>query len=56
MSLGISVIIQLDHLQIEAPGLNLREAIKWLNLSYVSWFNRKTGRKSTDDTETRDAN
>ncbi|HYY27551.1 MAG TPA: transposase [Chthoniobacterales bacterium] len=32
------------HLQIETPRLNLSEAIKWLNLSYVSWFNRKTRR------------
>jgi putative transposase len=32
------------HLQIETPRLNLSEAIKWLNLSYASWFNRKTRR------------
>jgi len=32
------------HLQIETPQLNLSEAIKWLNLSYTSWFNRKTRR------------
>jgi putative transposase len=32
------------HLQIETPRLNLSEAIKWLNVSYVSWFNRKAGR------------
>jgi REP element-mobilizing transposase RayT len=32
------------HLQIETPRLNLSEAIKWLNVSYVSWFNRKVGR------------
>src|SRR5207302_3132871 len=23
---------------------DLSEAIKWLNISYVTWFNRKTGR------------
>ena len=33
------------HLQMETPRLNLSEAIKWLNVSYVSWFNRKAGRK-----------
>jgi len=32
------------HLQIETPRLNLSEAIRWLNLSYVSWFNRKSRR------------
>ena len=32
------------HLQIETPRLNLSEAIKWLNVSYVSWFNRKARR------------
>jgi hypothetical protein len=32
------------HLQIETPRLNLSGAIKWLNLSYVSWFNRKSRR------------
>jgi putative transposase len=32
------------HLQIETPRLNLSKAIKWLNLSYVTWFNRKTRR------------
>jgi len=32
------------HLQIETPRLNLSEAIKWVNVSYVSWFNRKNGR------------
>jgi REP-associated tyrosine transposase len=32
------------HLQIETPRLNLSEAIRWLNLSYVTWFNRKNGR------------
>ena len=32
------------HLQIETPRLNLSEAIKWLNVSYVSWFNHKTRR------------
>jgi hypothetical protein len=29
------------HLQIETPRSNLSEAIKWLNVSYVSWFNRE---------------
>src|SRR5438132_2039698 len=28
------------HLQIETPRLNLSEAIKWLNVSYVRWFNQ----------------
>src|ERR1700754_3312257 len=32
------------HLQIETPRLTLSETIRWLNISYVSWFNRKTGR------------
>ncbi len=32
------------HLQIETPRLNLSETIRWLNISYVTWFNRKTGR------------
>src|SRR6516225_3011794 len=32
------------HLQIETPRLNLSEAIKWLNVSYVTWFNRKARR------------
>src|SRR6476660_2498665 len=32
------------HLQIETPRLNLSETMRWLNLSYASWFNRKTGR------------
>ena len=32
------------HLQIETPRLNLSAAIRWLNLSYVAWFNRKNGR------------
>jgi putative transposase len=32
------------HLQIETPRLNLSEAIKWLNVSYVSWFNRRASR------------
>jgi putative transposase len=33
------------HLQIETPRLNLSEAIRWLNISYAIWFNRKTKRK-----------
>jgi putative transposase len=32
------------HLQIGTPRLNLSEAIKWLNVSYVSWFNRRASR------------
>jgi putative transposase len=32
------------HLQIETPRLNLSEAIRWLNISYAVWFNRKTRR------------
>ena len=32
------------HLQIETPRLNLSEAIRWLNISYAVWFNRKTKR------------
>jgi putative transposase len=30
------------HLQIETPRLNLSETIRWLNISYATWFNRKT--------------
>jgi putative transposase len=33
------------HLQIATPRLNLSEAIRWLNVSYAIWFNRKTRRK-----------
>jgi putative transposase len=32
------------HLQIETPRLNLSEAIRWLNISYAAWFNRKSKR------------
>jgi hypothetical protein len=32
------------HLQIETPRLNLSEVMRWLNISYAVWFNRKTGR------------
>ena len=32
------------HLQIETPRLNLSAAIKWLNISYVTWCNRKNRR------------
>ena len=32
------------HVQIETPRLNLSEAIRWLNISYAAWFNRKTRR------------
>jgi putative transposase len=32
------------HLQIETPRLNLSEAMRWLNISYAVWFNRKTRR------------
>jgi putative transposase len=32
------------HLQIETPRLNLSEAIRWLNVSYAIWFNRKARR------------
>jgi putative transposase len=33
------------HLQIATPRLNLSEAIRWLNISYAIWFNRKARRK-----------
>jgi putative transposase len=33
------------HLQIETPRQNLSEAIRWLNISYAIWFNRKARRK-----------
>jgi len=33
------------HLQIETPRLNLSEAIRWLNISYAAWLNRKTRRE-----------
>jgi putative transposase len=32
------------HLQVETPRLNLSEALRWLNISYAVWFNRKAGR------------
>jgi putative transposase len=32
------------HLQMETPRLNLSEAMRWLNISYAVWFNRKTRR------------
>jgi putative transposase len=32
------------HLQIKTPRLNLSEAIRWLNISYAVWFNRKNKR------------
>jgi putative transposase len=32
------------HLQVETPRLNLSEALRWLNVSYAVWFNRKTRR------------
>jgi REP element-mobilizing transposase RayT len=32
------------HLQIETPRLNLSETIRWLNISYAVWFNRKARR------------
>jgi putative transposase len=32
------------HLQMTTPRLNLGEAIRWLNISYTVWFNRKTER------------
>ncbi len=32
------------HLQIETPRLNLSEVMRWLNISYAIWFNRKTRR------------
>jgi putative transposase len=35
------------HLQIATPRLNLSEAIRWLNISYAIWFNRKTRRTGT---------
>ncbi len=32
------------HLQLESPRENLSEAVRWLNLSYAVWLNRKRGR------------
>jgi putative transposase len=32
------------HLQLETPRGNLSEAIRWLNVSYAVWLNRKRGR------------
>jgi len=32
------------HLQLETPRENLSEAIRWLNVSYAVWLNRKRGR------------
>jgi putative transposase len=32
------------HLQIATPRQNLSEAIRWLNISYAVWLNRKRGR------------
>ena len=34
------------HLQMATPRLNLSEAIRWLNISYAVWFNRKTKRSA----------
>ena len=32
------------HLQLETPRENLSQAIRWLNVSYAVWLNRKRGR------------
>src|ERR1700730_9878328 len=32
------------HLQLETPRGNLSAAIRWLNVSYAVWLNRKRGR------------
>jgi putative transposase len=32
------------HLQLETPRENLSEAVRWLNVSYAVWLNRKRGR------------
>src|SRR3984893_2371845 len=32
------------HLQLETPRENLSEAVRWLNVSYAIWLNRKRGR------------
>src|SRR5580704_13006320 len=32
------------HLQLASPRENLSEAIRWLNVSYAVWLNRKRGR------------
>ena len=32
------------HLQLETPRENLSEAIRWLNVSYAVWLNRRRGR------------
>jgi REP element-mobilizing transposase RayT len=31
------------HLQIETPLLDFRKAIRWLNIFYAVWFDRKRG-------------
>lgn len=39
--------VELDnhyHLIVQTPDANLSRAIQWLNVSYVSWFNRRRGR------------
>ena len=30
------------HLMIETPQANLSTTIQWLNVSYATWFNKKT--------------
>ena len=32
------------HLLIETPQANLSRAVKWINVSYAAYFNRKRGR------------
>lgn len=32
------------HLMVETPGGGLSHAMRWLNVSYTVWFNRKHGR------------
>jgi hypothetical protein len=34
------------HLLVETPPPNLSQAIKWINVSYAGYFNRKRQRRS----------
>jgi hypothetical protein len=39
--------VELDndyHLIVQTPEANLSQAIQWLNVSYVAWFNRRRDR------------
>ncbi|MBW2630982.1 MAG: transposase, partial [Deltaproteobacteria bacterium] len=33
------------HLLVETPNANLSKVVQWVNVSYATYFNRKTGRK-----------